>query len=513
MNNFVNQGIKNSALTLTENGALNYAYTSDEFLTQFGSISGYRKPREWTQIHSDMASLFAIDQQKAVQMALFIRMISRLNNVTSNQDRGAGMRHEGLHRFIWLGVHHPELFWNNINLYISVASVEDIFEMLRWNTDKYLLDNDKLIDLVINYLADENQSELVKKYLPQIYSSGKANTKVKAQNTEVAKTIAKKLGISYKEYRQLKVSGTAHRWQQLISLKEMKLIDFGSIHGRALMNLSKSKFFENQGLVDKYLKFLDGQSSLKYTGQIVDLFTKMNRSNILRNKTIDKQFLSTLDETKSNLIVVRDTSRSMGDIANGLNMSCYDVAKALALWFSYNLKGHFENAWIEFNSTAKMHLWKGSTPTERWFNDESFFVGSTNFQSVIELFGELLKSGVSESDFPEGIICITDKEYDSSSASETNLETAKKSLKEAGFSQQYIDNFKVILWALTRGNSVKFESFDDHKNIFYFGGYSPEIIYFLTGKEVIKGEEQPPKDAIEVMNAALNQPTLQLVQI
>lgn len=511
MNNFINEGMKNSAIVSSENGAMKYNSTSNEFLTQFGQIASYRKARSFSEVSNDMSTLWAIDPQLAMRFAFFVRMISRANNVTGNKDRGAGMRAEGILRVMWMQIHHPNEYWKNFHLYISIGSVKDIIDMMVMDKNNQLNWN-KLGGYVISYLTDENQSELMKKYLPQYYSTGKQKTERQIRNSIVAKHLMTMIGISQKEYRLLKSSGTAHSWQQAISTKSFNKLNFDKIHGRALMKLSKGKFFANQGLVEQFLAYIEKNDTLKYTGHIVDLFTSMNQSNILRNKTIDRQFMSTVETIKSNLIVVRDTSASMASPANGLKTSCFDVAKAIALWFSYSLKGEFENNWIEFNNTAKMHTWKGTTPTEKWFNDKSSFVGSTNFMSVIELFANLLKNGVPESDFPEGILCISDNEFNAAQIETTNVESARKLLREAGFSNTYVDNFKIVLWNLKRvGHEIKFETYDDHTNVFYFSGYSPEIIHFLNGDEVKAEGEKVGANAVEVMLAALNQPTLQLI--
>src|SRR5690606_22642533 len=116
-------------------------------------------------------------------------------------------------------------------------------------------------------------------------------------------------------------------------------------------------------------------------------------------------------KTQTGLIVVRDTSGSMSSPAAGTKIAAGDIAKALALYFSEFLHGYFANTWIEFNASAKMHQWKGNTPVDKWLNDHSSYIGNTNFQSVIDLFLRLKKEGIPESDFPSGILCISDGEF------------------------------------------------------------------------------------------------------
>jgi hypothetical protein len=198
----------------------------------------------------------------------------------------------------------------------------------------------------------------------------------------------------------------------------------------------------------------------------------------------------------------------MGSIATGTNMSCYSVAKALALFFSEFLKGDFADHWIEFNSDAKMNQWKGQTPVDKWMNDKSSYVGSTNFQSVVNLFAKLKKQGIPESDFPKGILCISDGEFNPSQLGKTNVQSALKVLTAAGFSKEYVSNFVIVLWNLQSraygGAGDKFETGLDTPNVYYFGGYSASVISFLS---------QKIKSTYELVDAALDQEVLNLVKI
>jgi len=205
----------------------------------------------------------------------------------------------------------------------------------------------------------------------------------------------------------------------------------------------------------------------------------------------------------------------MSSTATGTKMRCYDIGKALALFFSYMLPdGFFANTWIEFNSNAKMHQWKGSTPYEKWHNDRSSVVGSTDFMSVIRLFCKLRLQGISESEFPTGIICISDSEFNPASLGKTNVESARELLAKY-FSPEYTKNFKIVLWNLQssyygKGTGEKFETYGNVENVYYFSGYDASVMAFLTGTEKQKTE---PKNAEELFNAAMDQELLRMVEL
>lgn len=541
-NAFVNSGMKKSAETFSGNGAIKYSTTGNEFVDQFSKLGEYKQPRSFDNISSDMSKLWAINPVLTVMFTLFIRMITRVvqfftGERTSVPQRGAGLKHEGIMRMIWIAIWHPDTFYKNINLFILAGSWKDLIVMLQydliyngWKDRK--LNWNTIGQLIIAGLENPNTSNLVKKYLPQIKARSKCTTVESQADTIIAKWLCSLLfskGVDteaanvYKQYRKLKTSGTAHDWQKLISQHKMLQIDFNTVHGRALAQLVSSKFITNQGLESKYEEWLASKPIAKYTGYVTELFKDIRKiSKKYQIDTLNKQFAGLVETAKkgaklgTSLIVVRDTSGSMGSPATGTTQSAYDIAKALALFFSEMLpQGHFANTWIEFNYNAKMHQWKGSTPYEKWNNDHTSYIGSTNFQSVIDLFIQIKQKGINESEFPTGILCISDGEFNPTQLCTTNVKTALRKLRDAGFSEEYISKFQIVLWNLrsyaygnTAGN--KFETYGNVENVYYFSGYDGSIIAFLTG---VEHQEVQPKNASELFTAAMNQELLNKVEI
>jgi hypothetical protein len=535
---FVKAGQKKSAETLSGNGALKYSTTGNEFVDQFGQLGSFKAPRPFAEIAADCEKLWAINPLLFVIFTLYIRTIVRVVSLwnghkTAVSQRGAELRHEGIMRMIWLSQKAPDTFWKNLPLFVSVGSWKDIFTMLQYDLvyngwGGRVLDWDKFGNFLLSSLENKNTSELVKKYLPQIKSRSKCTTVESQADTLVGKWLCSKLfgekegkeGTTYKHYRRLKSAGTAHEWQQLISRKQFERIDFDKIHGRALNLLVRSKFLKNQGLSEKYTEWVKKpETEVKYTGFVHELFSKLPEALVKlpvhEQETINKQFGTLVQKGKTeehttSLIVVRDTSGSMGSTATGTNMTCYNIAKALALYFSEFLQGKFKDAWIEFNSDAKMHTWKGTTPLEKWYNDHSSFVGSTDFQSVVRLLCRIKAEGVPESEFPSGILCISDGEFNPAQLGQTNVEVVLQTLRAAGFSEEYVSNFVIVLWNLQsgyygKGTGKKFETFGtDVPNVFYFSGYSAATVGFLTSKI---------KNAQELFDAAMDQEVLKMVEL
>lgn len=535
-NQFLFGASKQAAVTVSGNGAKKYSTTGSDWVDQFGKLGTYKAPRSYEEIAKDCSVLYAQDKEKFIKFSIYLRMISRKTDIigyktTSDAQKGAELKHEGIMRMVWLSQKDPDAFFKNIQLFISAGSCKDLFVMLRHDLvyhgwEKKVLNWKRFGDVILSLLGDKQTVNLVKKYLPQIKAQSDCKTIEAQANNIIAKWVCslvfgsktESAGKSYKQYRKLKTSGTAHEWQQLISRKEFDKLDFKKIHGRALNLLIKSKFLKNQKLEFTYTKWVDEQATIKYTGFVHELLCELsshrNDTNFI--KTVDKQFLEAVNKVKgsnennTSFIVVRDTSGSMGGAALGTKFTCNDIAKSLALYFSEFLTGQFANHWIEFNSDAKLHQWKGSTVSEKWYNDPSGYVGGTNFQSVIDLFVKMKRNGVPESDFPRGILCISDGEFNPAALSKTNVQVALEKLKSAGFSSDFTETFKIVLWNLQNNyygsnSGSKFETFGDVKNVFYLSGYSASNVSFILNQKV--------ETAQDLFDAAMDQELLNLVQV
>ena len=530
---FLTAGKKKTATTTSANGAIKYATTNNDFVDQFASLSIWKAPRAIADIWTSQATLWGLNARLSVMFMLFIRTITRVvmfwdGSRTETPQRGSGLKHEAIGRELWLAIYQPDTFWKNVNLLIAVGSWKDIFKMMQmdlvyngWEDKK--LDFKKFADLIIVGLTNSNQSELIKKYLPSIDARAKCTTVESQANTMIGKYLASEMNFSYTQYRKLKSGGSAHTWQKAISQNRISDINFDTIHGRALMLLATSKFLKNQGLTETYKKWIEAKPVAKFTGFVCELAQKIHpgiESHV--KSTLNAQFEGLIETAKQGVntdtgfICVVDTSSSMGGYASGTTMTARSVAQSMSVYFSKLLTGHFANAWIEFNNTASMHTYKATNFVDM-FNEgmRNSFVGGTNFLSVINLLVSIKKKGIKEEDFPTGILCLSDGEFNPGQLGKTNVESALSILKSAGFSKEYCDNFKIVLWNIPNNYygkpRVQFETFDDVKNVFYISGYDGSIVSFLLdgnykGAPAVGSAEQ-------LFQAAMDQEVLNKVDL
>lgn len=543
-NAFVETAFKASNETLSGNGALKYITTGNELVDDFASASMYKNPRTYQEVDKTMRLLWIIDPLSTLKLSLYFRGITRIckddkGTSTESPQRGQGLKNEGILRFMWIAINHPDVFKANIALYLMWASYKDLFVMLSmdlqyngWANRK--LDWNFFYLVIVSGLSNPNVTNLIRKYLPTIKTNSKCTTLESQAHTLIGRWIASRMYgkgevTAYKEYRKTKSAGIAHEWQQKISKQLYDKINFNTIAGRALAQLVGSKFLENHNLTDKYNKWISNKSTAKFTGFVFELFKPLdgyiNSAPTLpayKEKTIEAQFNQLVKtgkgnaDTQSKLLVVRDTSGSMSAITPGTGMTANGIAKSLALYFSEFLKGEFKGAYAEFSDECVLKKWQGNTVCDKWRADTSEAYGSTEFCSVAKLLASIKDRGVAEKDFPTGILCLSDGEFNKSNYSHTtNITEFRQILTRAGFSQFFIDNFKIILWDIPdvyydSNRTVKFEDFADAPNLFHISGFDGSIIAFLMGKGELK---LSPKNSEELLEAALNQELLNRLTI
>ena len=537
-----NSPVKKVEYTTSGNGALKLTSTGDPFVDQFGLISQYRQLRPYSSVSKDMQELWNIDPMYTLKLLFYIRLITRKvkfsnGTETSKVQKGAGLRHEAFMRMLWLAVNHSDVFYKNLPLFITIGSWKDIIQLMSYDLqyhgwDNRVLDFNKISDFILAGLENPNTCNLVKKFLPTIKARSKCRTLESQADTIIGKFLTHKLFDSgefspklhsknYHLYRKLKSSGTAHEWQQMISRSQFN-IDFSKVHGRALALLVSGNYLKNHNLEKDYENWIKKQPVAKFTGFVYELFKGLNLNSPLYKKyTIDKQFenlIQTAKEgssTESSFIVARDVSGSMSSNVKGLTISSNDVAKSMALYFSYLLKGNFANSYIEFSHKPILKYWEGDSPTDKYLKNINYCFGDTNFLGIADLFIEIYKHTSIEK-FPKGLICISDGEFNDSGDNKTNFQSFKKRLLKAGFPKDYVDNFKIVLWDIPNAFysfdeiRPKFESYADTPNFFYMGGLDPAGITFLLGGEVNKSIPKTPRELFET---AMNQEIMDYIQM
>lgn len=529
MNTFLQEASVASGANLsrTENNALAFKSTGSKLVDQFGEAGSHRG-RKIADVFGDQAALDDADRRDAVKFIFYLRMITR-KYAELGVNRGQGARDESFKRLLFYVYRDEDVFYDNLDLMAYVGSFRDIWDIaVMAERAGISLDWERLFDVYIVELEGD-QKDLAIKYLPQIVANSKTKTPRAKIRNRLAKAFARYLGLEPKEYRRLKASGTAHDWQQAISRGEFKSINFGHVPGRALTALTNSKFLKNNGLETQYDKWLQKQPVAKFKGYPYELAKQIDKAGRhglkpYQKMTIDKQFNGLIELAKQdrgglqgNVLVALDTSGSMEWDGLGGGVTALTVAKSLAVYFASLNKGAFYNQAVMFDSTSRMHSMSGDSFVDRYKSLPPNAMGSTNFQSVIDLLVKvrMTRPDIRLDEYPDTLLVVSDMQFNPSGGNVSNHKAAMTKLANV-FPQDYVDRFKVVWWRVVSRPSTlgTFSSTIEDGGTYFVSGFDGAVIgVILGGEEVIDdrtGKVRQPT-AEERVQAALSQPVLELV--
>lgn len=532
---------------LTENSAVTFLTSGKAIIDQFAH-AGTAIGRPINQVFAEQATLWAEDPESAVRFPFYLRLITRKVKVSEEKktdavQKGAGLRDEAFKRILWLAYNQPEVFNRNAWLLPVVGSWKDLWTLMLLDMDnENRIDKNFVFSIMAAGLDDETQCDLIRKYMPAI----KANSKCKTDRAQTLNTLAKAfasfLGLSVKEYRKMKASGTAHEFQKLICARAYADINWNTIPGRALTNLVSGKFLSNHGLTDSYLKWVMSQPTVKFTGYVYELGMKLDAMgrNLSMNQTptraaalytINKQFdglieLAKKDQggIKGNVLCGLDTSGSMSCAIQGVpGLTSYDVCVSLGIYFSELNTGAFHNVVAMFDDTSRVMKLSG-TFSEKWeaIRNATTAWGSTNFLSLVRLLADQRRKhkNLPESEFPQTLLVVSDMQFNPTSRwnhrakrEATNQEEARNILREV-FSEEFVKNFNFIWWycASRDGAGHDVPATMDQGGNYMFSGFDGSIVTLLLGGDEQVKPDGTPLTMEEMVQKALSQEIFSFVR-
>ena len=530
-----------NGMTLTENGALTNKSTGAVLTDQFGKAANYRG-RSIDEVFGDQKALWDEDADKALRFPFYLRMITRKTkvndeNATDKVQKGQGARDEAFKRLLWIAAFHPESFYKNIWVLPLIGSWKDIWTLLFYDVEfkVNVLRKDVMFELIKQGLLCHTHVDLIKKFMPRIKSNGKCKTSWTRVTNQLAKDFANYNKMSYEDYNHLKTSGSAHDFQKAICAKRFDDIEWSKIPGRALDQLTNSKFLENHGLEKNYTEWVVKQPTAKFTGYVHELGHQVIKSiygyrtinaplykKITWNKQFDELIRKAQEDDKitGNVWCALDTSGSMTSPVVG-DISAYDICISLGVFFSTLNKGAFNKNVIMFDNESHVKQLHGDFTdmiSDIVYSDTAW--GSTNFQSVVDEIVRIRKDNPSIplEDYPKTLLVVSDMQFNPSGwkcevSESTNYETAKAKLATV-FPKEWVDEFKFIWWDCTSRKS-DFPATLDDGGCYFMSGFDGSIISMLCGEEVDAKEmlEKKPITMEEVIDSALNQEILNYIKL
>ena len=538
------------ATTLTENGAVTNVSTGSAIVDQFGKAGNFRgRPIE--EVFADQAQIWGENAEAALRFPFYLRMVTRkvkvnADNETDKVQNGQGARDESFKRLLWIAKEHPEAFYNNIWALPLVGSWKDIWTLMFYDIkeDLNVINQKAMFEVIAQGLLCDTHVDLVKKFMPRIESRSKCTTEWNQITNDLAKSFAKFMNLTYKEYNKTKSSGTAHTFQKRICSRNYDALNWNHIPGRALNLLVTSKFLSNHNLKDNYTQWILQQPVAKFTGYVFELARKLREASGSRGyysgtknlpievkHTLDAQFKGLVDKARAdgkiteNVWCCLDTSGSMGRMADGIkDITCEDIASSLALFFSDLNTGPFHNKLIMFDDVSYPYDMKGDSFCDRIMNLPRVGCGGTNFQSAVEEIIKIRKEHpeIPLEQYPTTILVVSDMQFNpvsygwrSKRTEPTNYEYSVKSLKTV-FPAEFVDNMKFIWWDCASKRKQDFAATIHNSGCYFFSGFDGSIISMLMNEDAIKdevtGEVRRPT-AEELVAKALNQEILTYVKL
>lgn len=520
----------------TWNGAISYSTTGTG---QYGAIldywskAGTYQARPQQDVDTDMGRIFSDDECVALAAVFSLRLISRKPDVTGIEEvqTGYGRKDEFYKAVHWLLNYKPDLLLKNLHLIPVFGCWKDFLQ-------PPLLTRDDLREPVYTLFRDNLGDNLLRKYLPQIYSSGKkrkrlskrvvrCHTEKALALVEWARGLCRFLGISEKEYRILKRQGDGHLWQQQMSNREWEGIDFNDIPGRAMLHhisrknkKDKLTVFERHGQIERLKQWVLTQPTVKFTGYPYELTraaSSKKKPSVIQQLIYNRQFETLLQAMRGhklgNVLCALDTSGSMGWAEVVPGVTPYDVCLSMGLCFSALNVGTFKDAVVAFNDVSTLITLKGDFCT-RLHHLEKMpdAMGSTNFQSVIDLVVRIRKQNpeIPLTDFPETLLVISDMQFNPATGGnkKTNHEKAMQKLHSVG-----LGDMRVIWWYVN-GAGTDFPVQMDEPGTYLIGGFDPNNLKSLMGlnagkKEVT--EDSKKETPLDGMMNVLSQPIFGLL--
>ena len=520
----------NTRNSRTANGAVSHSTSGNVFLDYFTKCGTYRE-RELQEVFADVSVMFAHSPELTLKMLLYLRLISRQTkgfHTSSRVQKGMGNKDEFYKGIFWLAKYQKEFLDQYLYMIPLVGTWKDLWYFGLIDE----LNTAEVYQTIKRGLSDPYNRELLAKYLPRLRSRSNCHNERHIALHQFALGLCKFLKWTPVEYRRFKSSGKAHNFQRDMCQGNVEQLDFNSIPGRAMFNLTTLRglndgltYLERHGLEQKCMDWVSSREVVKFTGYVHDLMKAVSpEMSKLQKFIVDRQFNQLISLGKEeglteNVWCALDTSGSMMAQVAG-NVSAFDICISLGIYFSTLNEGAFKDHVMMFDEVSKVKQLHGTSFSDKVLQITSSETawGSTNFQSLID---EIVRVRIENpaiplADYPQTLLVISDMQFNpAGNNQQTNYEVVMEKLNRAG-----LNPIRVIWW-FVNGDGKDFPSQINDKGVTLIGGFDGSIVTSLVKREKelpaihqTNGEQHPDYDLpgpFEQMIRVLNQEILKKV--
>ena len=490
-NKFIEGIKKETNETLTENGALAYKTTTSDLLDLFAVIGAMRN-RPPQEIINKFTKAFAEDQLLAMKMLFYARNIRG----------GLGERRTFRILIKYMAEYHPEVMRKNIDLVPIFGRWDDLYSFIGTplEDDAFKVIDNQLGSDLLNLERGKSIS-LLAKWL-------KSTSGISFENAKIGKLTAKKLHLSYKQYRQIlsKLRKELNVIERNMSTNEWDKIVYQEIpslamkkYRNALQAHNLTEFKEYIEKVKKGEEKINAKTLYPYDlMEAADLSEDYYASDTydLRHwdEVIEEQWkaLPNYVEGENNILVMADTSASM----HGRPV-CTSIG--LALYFAERNKGVWHNKFMTFSSKPSFVELKGSNLKEK-VTCIPDICENTNIEAALDLVLQTaIRNNLKQEDLPQAIVIISDMEFDRGTTqdyyhtSEAQRTKQNNKLMDEMAFRFFKNNYqmpKIIYWDADSRQDV-YHAVTENKNVAMVSGQSVSAF-----KSVLLAIDEDPYDAM-----------------
>ena len=406
--------------SVTENGAVGYRTSGKALLDLNFAVSSLRKASA-NEIVNRFIKAYYEEPKLAIRWLFF----------AGDVRQGLGERRLFKTILVELAQSRPE---------IAKALIPLIPEYSRWDILVALIDTplaEEVVELIHRQLQEDGANmekgasiSLCAKWLPSENASSD-NTK------RLARLLTKKLCMTSKQYRKMLSSYRSYLDVVEVKMSEKRWadIDYEAVPSRANLLYNVAFLLNDEerrraflGAVKKGEKTV--HAGVLYPHDIVHSYMDYDRRpGWIYVKALD----DTLEELwkalpdyvqgAGNTLCIADGSGSMWTKVGSSNVSCLEVANAIAIYFSQRCTGQFKDTYITFSQTPQfVDLSKGKTLYDKLciaiHHNE---VANTNIEAVFNLILDTaIKYRMPQHDLPENLLILSDMEFDAATRSTVN---------------------------------------------------------------------------------------------
>lgn len=474
--------------SVTENGAVGYRTSGKALLDLNFAVSSFRNAPLET-IAEQFVKAYYEDPKLAIRWLFY----------AGDVREGLGERRLFKTIMIYLAQSHIEL---------ARALMPLIPEYSRWDIVVALMDSplaDEAVGMIQRQLQEDSINKekgisisLCAKWLPSENASS-GSTK------QMARMLAKRLSMTSRQYRQMLSS-----YRQYLDVVEVKMssrrwadINYEAVPSRANL-IYNTAFLRNDeerrreflGAVKKGEKTI--HAGVLYPHDIVHSYIDTERKP-------GYWYLKSLDDTleelwkalpdyvqgNGNTLCVADGSGSMFTTVGNTQVTCLDVANALAIYFAEHCTGQFKDTYITFSRTPQfVDLSKGKTLLGKLEIAMSHNeITNTNIEAVFDLILDTaVKYHMPQKELPTNLLILSDMEFDMATRNNINGKWVSPDEKMFDtFARKYAAHGyrlpRLVFWNIcSRTKTIPLR--ENALGVALVSGFSPTITKMVLSNEI-----------------------------